>query len=346
MEFSEAGQAWRALPGWARALIDFGYQWPADDVSTRRIALISMPCDSAGAGLVALGAMIRGMASPKANDADGHYDALKRYARQYIQSCRLCQMRCDPPSRGCGHASEAKGLVRHKDGVLWRISEDTNLNQENIKFVRERKSAGRILKEWYWLNPSHPNDWIIDGEPAPHVVNDAGTLPQGIYEVFAQGASVVPDNLRKSFSGLCLAGRVTGKTATRDVYASLRFRVGGEEYGLPELLTVYGWHRFSQVSRITFFNAHTHQFDRNGYAPALVVADGDTSFLRVLDRSEFQRSDVIGVIHRAVERDSLEAVGNRMLGLHQWYVEDAELTSRLSVMPKGITVAILSRGTH
>jgi hypothetical protein len=345
MEFSEAGQAWRALPDWARALINFGYQWPADDVSTRRIALISMPCDSAGAGLIALGAMIRGMASPKANDADGHYDALKRHTLQYLKSCRLCQMRCDPPSRGCGYTAEAKGLVRHRDGVQWTISEDTNLNQGHIKFVRERKRAGRILKEWHWLNPSHPTDWVIEGEPAPHVTNPAVTLPQNVFGAIVNGASIVPDNLRKSFSGLCLAGRVTGKTATRDLYSSLRFRIGGVEYGLPELLTVYGWHQFSQLSRITFFNAHTQLFDRNGYAPAVVVADGDTSFLRVLDRSEFQRSDVIGVIHRAVERDSLEAVGNRMLGLHQWYVEDAQLMSRLPAMPKGISGAVLRRGT-
>jgi hypothetical protein len=75
----------------------------------------------------------------------------------------------------------------------------------------------------------------------------------------------------------------------------------------------------------------------------LVVADGDVSFLKVLDDSEFQRSDVIGVIQRTLERDSLESVGNRMLGLHQWYAEDIELMDQFRNIPVGISLAILRR---
>lgn len=344
MEFSEAGQAWGNVPRWARFLIDFGYEWLRDEARARRIALISMPCDSAGAGLVALGAMIRGMASPKANDADGHYDALRRYARQYLQSCRGCDMRCDPQLKGCGYTSEVSGLVRYKDGIQWEISDKTNLTDGSIWFCRKCSSRERLW-QWQWLNPAHPTDWRIDGEPAPQLINQTGGLPERVYEVIVNGASVVPDNLRKSFSGLCLAGRVAGKTASREAYASVRFRVGGVEYNLPELLTVYGWHRYSEISRITFFNAHTQLIDRNGYSPGLVVADGDVSFLRVLDRSEFQTSDVIGIIHRSIERDNLEAVGIRLLNLQQWYAEDSKLMTQVPAVPKGISVAVLRRRT-
>jgi len=63
----------------------------------------------------------------------------------------------------------------------------------------------------------------------------------------------------------------------------------------------------------------------------LVIADGDASFLRVLNRPEFQRSDVIGVFHRTCDRDNLELLGNRITDLRQWYVDDAET---LGAMPR------------
>ena len=57
--------------------------------------------------------------------------------------------------------------------------------------------------------------------------------------------------------------------------------------------------------------------DTNAISPALVIADGDASFLKVLARTEFQHSDIIGVFHRTIDRDRLELLGNRMIGLRQ-----------------------------
>jgi hypothetical protein len=281
--------------------------------------------------------MIRDLASPNANDVDGHYDALRSYARQYLESCRICDMHCDPQSKGCGYTLEATGRVRYMGGHLYTVSEQTNLVAGNIWFFGQGVDR--------WLNPRFATDWQIDGAPPPQLIDHLGALPEQVYTAIVDGAPIIHNNLRRSFSGLCLAGRIAGQTASREAYASIRFRIGDTEYGLPDLLTVYGWHQYSEVSRITFFNARTQQIDRGVYAPPLVVADGDVSFLRVLDRSEFQRSDVIGIINRAIERDNLEAVGNRMLGLRQWYAEDAELIDQLPVVPKGISVALLRRRT-
>ncbi len=335
--FSEAGHAWGTLPRWARFLIDFGYEWPMDEVRPRRIALISMPCDSAGAGLIALGGMIRSLTNPKANDVAGHYDALRRFAIQYLTSCRDCDLRCDPQSKGCGHTSEASGRIRYKGKKRYEVIKHANFDKGEIWFHGEGVDRPLI--------PKYATDWQIEGEPLPQLIDNTGALPERVYADMVGSALIVPENLRRSFSGLCLAGRATGEAATRDSYASLRLRVGDTEYGLPELLTVYQWHQYGSISRISFFNARTQQINRSGYAPALVVADGDVSFLRALDRSEFQRSDVIGIIHRSIERDNLEAVGNRILNLQQWYIEDGELMTQLSAIPKGISVALLRRRT-
>ena len=55
------------LPNWAYFLINFGYQSKLYTGSKRRIALISMPCESAAAGLVSLGALIRDLEDPQAS---------------------------------------------------------------------------------------------------------------------------------------------------------------------------------------------------------------------------------------------------------------------------------------
>jgi hypothetical protein len=69
----------------------------------------------------------------------------------------------------------------------------------------------------------------------------------------------------------------------------------------------------------------------------------DASFLKVLTHAEFQRSDVIGVIHRTIDRDSLELVGNRIIGLRQWYVEDTEALGKMPTEPPGIEWLVLNR---
>ena len=157
------------------------------------------------------------------------------------------------------------------------------------------------------------------------------------------GARIVPENLRTSFSGLCLSGRVGGETATRDICGSIRFRAGNEEHRLADLLSIHGWNGSGGVSRLSFFNPRTDRFDRFGGIPGLVVADGDASFLSVLRRKEFQRSDVIGVVHRILDRDRLEGLGNRMLDLRQWYEEEHGPVEQSPASFCGISISMLKQ---
>ena len=76
----------------------------------------------------------------------------------------------------------------------------------------------------------------------------------------------------------------------------------------------------------------------------MVVADGDTAFLRAIEAPEFRDSDVVGVIHRTVERDRLESIGTKLAELsQQWYAPDAETLEHISPTPTGITVSALKR---
>jgi hypothetical protein len=263
---SEGGLEWRPISRWAEFLIQFGYRWPVASSGQRRIALVSMPCDSAATGLIALGALIRDLGNSIATNVGGHYDALLRFARQYIKSCRDCDMRCHPELKRCGYSREATGLVRDKNKKRYCISESTDFAHGRLAITIERGTWA------VW--PKRAIDLRIDGQPPLRLVRATGTLPGHAYAAIVDGATIFPDNLRESYSGLCLAGRAAGATASQIAYASIRFRCGGIEYGLPDPLTIHGWSSSTAVSRMSFFNARTEQLDTDASLPALVIADG------------------------------------------------------------------------
>jgi hypothetical protein len=94
---------------------------------------------------------------------------------------------------------------------------------------------------------------------------------------------------------------------------------------------------------VTFFNTRTQELDRNAGLIRLVVADGDAAFLRVLERQEFRTSDVVGVIHRAVERDRLDSIGFKIAELQQWYTTDVSMNNVIPPVAPGITTIFLRR---
>lgn len=338
MLLSESNREWEPVPKWAAFLIQLGYRWSDGASGRRKIALVSMPCDSAAAGLITLGAVIRDLENPNANDVDGHYDSLLRFARQYLDFCRTCQMRCHPEARGCGHTEEVNGRVRNsqRPHIIYHVSDSTDFSDRRVAFVGRR---GAIHKP----SSSEAIKYYIDREPAPEIRDGAGSLPEDPYSYIVEGAQLISENLRRSYSGLCFAGRVGGEKASREALSSIRLRVGDREHGLPDLLAVHGWSQANVVSRVNYYNTRTSEFTRRSSAPALVVADGDASFLKVLGKSDFQSSDVVGVVPLTVERGPLEAVGNRMAGLRQWYGEDREVLGRLPALPRGINMVIVRK---
>jgi len=334
--FSEAGGDWRATPEWASFLIRFGYAWRTSS-KARRIALLTLPCDSAAAGLISLGALVRDLGDPSANDEAIHFLALSRFTRQYTDSCGTCTIRCDPFEKGCGYAERASGIVRNKDGRRYRVAEsiDHAAYGSLIRCVREGETR--------YLVSNYAKDWSIDGQPALNSDIHLAPLDAAPYGQIVGGASPLPENLSRSFSGMCLAGRSRGESSSREMMNSVRFACSREEHGLADLLTIDDWSASNPVSRISFYNSRNGHLDRFGCSPSLVVADGDSSVLRVLDERRFQNSDVIGVVERTLEHDRLESVGNKMTALRRWYETDAESARLLGPVPSGITVAMLVR---
>jgi hypothetical protein len=228
--------------------------------------------------VIALGALIRDLGNVGATNVVGHYDALLRYARQYIKNCRKCDMRCHPELKRCGYSSEATGLVRDKNNKRYCISASTDFKHGRLGLEIERGTWA------VW--PKRALDLRIDGQPPAKLSSVAGVLPGHLYTAIVDGAKILPANLRESYSGLCLAGRTAGETASRKAYSSIRFRCAGVEYDLPDLLTIQGWSASTTVSRVMFFNARTEQPDSCNFPPAL----GRTDQAASNSRSQFGSS--------------------------------------------------------
>jgi hypothetical protein len=336
MEFSEANQDWRAIPAWVAWLIGYGYRWRRDTTGARKLAILSLPCESPATGLITLGALIRDLCSTEANDLATHSVALTGYAHQFLTWCQKCEVRCNPEARRCGFLEEASGAVRHRDGERYTITGVSKQADWGDAVVCANNREKR------WLFGRATLDWQIAGEPHLNLGTDGEPLPRTHYDAFCTESSLVSDNLKQSYSGLCLAGRVAGESATKAIYKSIRFRLREVEADLATLLTIHGWQSDSGISRVSYFNPRTSRFDRHHCSPSLVIADGDESFLRVLEHPELQRSDVVGVVHRTVERARLEAIGNRLAELRQWY--DVDPSQNVDPLPPGgISVSVLRR---
>lgn len=334
MDFSELQGRWQPIPAWVRFLISLGYKWPRTNPRPRRIALISMPCDSPAAGLIALGAMVRDLGDPHANDVDGHYDKLLNYARQFLHSCEPCDIKCQPDIKRCGYAKEATGKLRspllpHR---TFQISPRTNFEERKLAWTYRNGMTE-------WPTPQYAINWHVDGDPTPELNQLDGQLSPDPYGALLNGVNIMPENLRRSYSGLCFAGRIMGESASKDVCEQIRLTDGNCTYSLKQLLAIHDWSD-SHISRMAYFNARTQKLDRNAATPTLVVADGDVAFLRACDHPEFQSCDVIGVVHRTMEYDRLEAVGIKMQP-SLWFAADTDTLCELPSNPKGISIAVL-----
>lgn len=316
MDFSEANSEWRGVPDWASFLIELGFAWLAMPRSSRRIVLVSMPSDSAAAGLIALGVMRRCLESEDANDTSSHYEKLLVLAKERTEGVML-------------RSNEWNGIFAF-DGI----------DRDGVPWVKQIKSKTRRRIN---ISRSSALNWRIDGEP-PVVLMSGQQVPHAqLYaHLVTRGSEIRLSNLSESYSQVCLAGRGTGEVPTKGSMETIRFREDGVEADLSQLLTVQSWMP-GTISRVIFYNSRTEAFDRQSGKPQVVIADGDTSFLKVIDMTDFLESDVIGVIHRTMERARLEAVGTKMENLRQWYGLDGSILDRLPRRPLGIGISVLRR---
>jgi hypothetical protein len=335
--FAEENGDWQSIPEWVNFLIRFGYCWRKSEHQGRRVALVSMPCASPGAGFIALGAMISDLCNGHANTTNSHKEALFEYASQYLDHCRDCPLvKCDPLFKKCGYDQKSTGIIRsiRRANHLYLVSDQTD--HKSKKLVLKDKN-GKNARE---INPEYICNLYVDGQPPAVSSSGEASLSGDVYQDLIDEAQICTANLKKSYSGLVLAGRAKGESDTRAAYEAVHFSSDTASHTLAGLLAIHGW-AAPKVSRTAFYNTRTEQLDRDVALPRLVVSDGDSSFLKSVDR--FIGSDVIGVIDRSLDRDRLELIGQKIGSLKSWYQTDTEFQGLLPIPVPGISITILKK---
>ena len=341
VRFFECGVGYPAIPAWAYYLLRLGHFWPRVENKTRRLCLISMPCDSAAAGLVALGAMLRDLANPLANDVDGHYARLLKYADEFIQKCQPCDLEvCNPALKRCGLDKQRSGLLRHAEakvrGTL-QISKATTSTARQIAWLQRSSTV--------FPNPKETLNYHINGEPPLQLLADSGKIDSSVYHAILPGAEIADDNLARSYSGTCLAVRESAPKdhckTSESMFRTVSFTCEERAWPLDELLTVVGWGD-TKVSRVATFNGRKRicKLDRTGIKPTLVIADGYKAFLGSMEQDVFADADIIGVVDRNQTREVLEEVRSAVTP-NDWYTADLEVLCSVlpSKKPDGISIA-------
>ena len=118
------------------------------------------------------------------------------------------------------------------------------IGREKARIQMARRGVcRRLANRWRATVSVDPSGWAcVDADVYSRLVGDAPILSL---------------DLATSFSGLRLAGRGTGEAPTREMYGSVRFRLNEAEFRLSDLLTVHGWNKSHEVSRVCFFNPLT-----------------------------------------------------------------------------------------
>jgi len=325
LEFSEDSLTWRSLPPWADFLMRLGYQCANGLAVPRRIIVVSMPVDSPGAGLVALGAIRRRMEDAGANDIEEHYQTLV-YRVKARDSTRVCR-------RGFRGSFVLECI--DGNGDIWaRRSKPRSL------VVANSTSDSRDMA--ITINRRTASQWNLKGEP-PFSTSVGEILPNyGLYLNLISGARPVEQsNLHTTDSTICLAGRSMGEHATLESLCAVSFRHDGIEANLSQLLGLNS-RQSGTVSRTLFYNSRIGKFDRTPHTTRFVIADGDVPFLRVLDNNAFSASTVIAVLHRTIDRSNLEAIGGKLADLRQWYRPYTMALAQVQNMPAGLAILALS----
>jgi hypothetical protein len=317
MEFCETDGPWQQLPKWINFLINFGLVAGEVEPDTRRISVVSLPWDSAGAGLIALGAMRYRLSLNDADDCSSHFRHLQLLPTQ------------EPPIYLRHEKYRGRFVVARRD------EQDRLWVKRVVSATKQDGPPETVIFPW------NSFAWKIEGE-APVQVLSGAKLPYASFYEAISASAILPCNLTRSDSGLCLAGRVTGEAAFHQMLASIRFRMGEQFVDLSRLLTLC-YESDQTVSRLAFFNTRTGHLSRRIGSPRLVIADGDVAFLRVIESDQFRNSDVVGVIHRTLERDRLELLGYKLADLVQWYAPDTGRYYKLRGAQAGITIASLKQ---
>ncbi|MBB3010246.1 hypothetical protein [Cupriavidus alkaliphilus] len=341
MRYFEENVEYESVPRWVRAALNLAYRWREKGGGSRRIGLLSMPCESEVAGLIALGALRRDLECATANCLDSQFDLL----------LEVCRDRVGGSSRNREPSGETTWDVRNTaDGSCWNfVSYEATSDQIVVRDHRYRefvRRAGRQMPNpngacLCYIGREQAMEWQLHGFAPPEVSSDGSALDHSTYSALPDCDGTIHEaNLRRSYSGLILVGQGGGRdSAYMQKFYSAGFQFHGQRLPLGELLTLHHNER-KCIQRLRFVSQRAHK-DEQCSAASLVVADGITAF-RDAERL-FPASDIIGVCNRDASPEAVDQLRSWLNEGVRYYSDTNAAHFLQHKLPSGMLLRVLQQ---
>jgi hypothetical protein len=305
--YKENNKIYTESPKWVSNMIRLGYEWERDRTPwKRRVGIISMPCKSVSAPLIALGVIRKDLERGNANNLYGHFDSLRRGRDNYLSDPKfhsgILINNSNSRTKKClffgGGSDEIsvidasyKGEIKRKGKLI------PNPNGPCIDFITEANS-----KSWRMENQS-----IVETENIDSQLNQENYL-----QLLGCDGDINKENLTRSYNGILLIGDGEGIDTKymQDIYS---VSLSGNTASLGKQLTLHS--RSNEISRMDFCNLQKINLQQDSYY--LVVADGSSAFVKSL--SHFRNSDVIGVFSRDEPVQNIEIISSKLVEIKRFY---------------------------
>ncbi len=343
MQYFEAHALYDAVPAWAAAALGLGYRWRLSGSNARRIGLLSMPCESEAAGLIALGVLRSDLERTTANHVDTHFDLLLRTCRERVAA----RMRREDSSEET--AWDVRNAV---DDTRWRfVAYDGDLDAIVLELAKHRpvvKLKGKRVPNPHgacrrYIMRDYAIDWQLRDCPLPQLPQDGKALELSAYsDLPGCVGPILEENLRRSYDGLVLVGQGAARDSTymQKFYAA-GFASADRRLPLADLLTLHHSER-KYIRRLRFLNERVHQ-DEAVHAAWLVVADGISALLCA--EKLYPASDIIGVCNRDASAEAILQLKDWLNDIIRYYT-DTDVSHYLSgEMQAGMLLRVLQRRT-
>lgn len=328
--YSESGKDYEKIPQWVNNLLAFGYEWKGSSITgKRRIAVISMPCESLGAPLIAIGAIRKDLEDKNANNLQGHFEYLIRTRNNLTAE----------EKNNCILLDEA--------GKKWKFSDD--YSPETISLIQANYSNFVLRKGRQIANPVGPVSRTVYPSLAKSIRLNTDSkveectvgrqLSEEDYNLLTQFAgTIVKENLSRSFSGVLLIGKAFGKDSKYSANLYDTYFYGREHIVSLGTLLTYHHNRDRPISRLSFCNFG--DVERQSQEHYLVIADGSRAFCSALQY--FRHSDIIGVCSRDEPMLSLASLEDQLTSMTRHYGENTD-SQLLQFATKSISIRICEK---
>ncbi|MDN6873687.1 hypothetical protein QO209_14680 [Pseudomonas citronellolis] len=339
MQYFEGSVLYEAVPGWVAAALGLGYRWRQNGGQARRIGLLSMPCESEAAGIIALGALRSDLECMTANHLDTHFDLL----------LRACHERVAVHTRWADSPEELTWDVRNAvDDTRWRF---VAYDGDRDVIVLESATHRSVIKR-KGKNIPNPNGtcsryimrnnaigWQLRDCPLPQLPPEGKPLEPSMYsDLPGCFGLILEENLRRSYDGLVLVGQGAARDSTyMQKYYAAGFVSADCQLPLGDLLTLHHSER-NYIRRLRFFSERTSQ-DAGAHAASVVVADGISALLCA--EKLFPASDIIGVCNRDASVEVILQLKDWLNGTIRYYTDTSHYLS--GEMPAGMLLRVLQR---